>query len=443
MSLRSVIESARLSGDLVTIGRTVDLNYELANVAHALEGSLALFESIEGYPGWRVLSGQCADRRFLSMGLGISPENLMHHLAKAIENATPPEMVEKGLCQEVVIRDVDLNALPIPLHLAQDAGHYIASDVVIVKDPEFGRNMCYHRLLRLDARHFAARIIENRGTHAAMQKVKGDLPVAICIGVSQAVHLAASMSPPPGVDELSVAQALAPTPLVKCLTVDLEVPADAEIVLEGRITRQLVKEGPFMDLTETMDIVRDQPVIEIDLITHRRNPIFHALLPGGLEHKMLMGMPREPTIFAEVNKVANCTGVSITPGGASWLHAVVQINKQGPDDGIRAIEAAFRGHKSLKHVWIVDTDIDIHNPQEVEWAVATRFQADKNLLVFEDQPGSSLDPSGVHIPGKKSRTAKMGLDCTIPWGADRGKFLKGAYGDVVLADYVGGVERDS
>jgi 2,5-furandicarboxylate decarboxylase 1 len=436
MSLRNVIESARQSGDLVTISRTVDLEYELANVAHALEGSLALFESIEGYPEWRVLSGQCADRRFLSMDLGISPRDLIHHLAQAIERATPPEIVETGACQEVVVHDVDLNALPIPLHLAQDAGHYIASDVVIIKDPEFGRNMCYHRLLRLDERHFAARIIENRGTHAAMQKVDGDLPVAICIGVSQAVHLAASMSPPPGIDELSVAQALAPTPMVKCLTVDLEVPADAEIVLEGRITRQLVKEGPFMDLTETMDIVRDQPVIAIDLITHRRNPIFHALLPGGLEHKMLMGMPREPTIFAEVNKVAKCTGVSITPGGASWLHAVVQIDKQGPDDGIKAIEAAFRGHKSLKHVWVVDTDIDVHDPHEVEWAMSTRFQADKNLIIFEDRPGSSLDPSGTHVPGEKSRTAKMGLDCTIPWGADRGKFLKGAYGKVDVSDYV-------
>src|SRR5690606_28136553 len=164
-----------------------------------------------------------------------------------------------------------------------------------------------------------------------------------------------------------------------CLTNDLEVPADAEIVLEGRITHNYDKEGPFMDLTETMDIVRDQPVIEIDLITHRRNPIYHALLPGGLEHKLLMGMPKEPTIFAEVNKVARCTGAVMTPGGASWLHAIVQIDKQAEDDGPRAIEAAFRGHGSLKHVCVVDTDVDIYDPAQVEWAVATRFQADRDL----------------------------------------------------------------
>jgi anhydromevalonate phosphate decarboxylase len=436
MSLRNVIEKSRQSGDLVTIEREVDLQFELANVAHALEGSIALFNHIKGYPNWRVLSGQCADRRYLSMDIGVSPAELTRHLAQAIVRATPPPLVETGACQEVIAEEVDLFTLPIPLHLPQDGGHYIASNVVIVKDPELGRNMCYHRLLRLDEKHFAARIIENRGTYSAMQKIEGDLPVAICIGVSQAVHLAASMSPPPGIDELSVAQALAPTPLVKCLTVDLEVPADAEIVLEGRITRRTVEEGPFMDLTETMDIIRDQPVIEIDLITHRRNPIFHALLPGGLEHKMLMGMPREPTIMAEVNKVARCTAVSITPGGASWLHAVIQIDKQGPEDGPRAINAAFRGHGSLKHVWIVDTDIDIFDPHDVEWAVATRFQSDQDLYIFENQPGSSLDPSGIHVAGQKSRTAKMGLDCTIPWGANREKFLKGTYGAVDLSDYV-------
>jgi UbiD family decarboxylase len=214
------------------------------------------------------------------------------------------------------------------------------------------------------------------------------------------------------------------------------VPAEAEIVLEGRIRHQYTDEGPFMDLTETMDIVRQQPIIEIDVISHRKNPIYHALLPGGLEHKLLMGMPREPTIFAQVNKVARCTGVVITPGGASWLHAVVQIDKVGPDDGRKAIEAAYRGHGSLKHVWVVDTDVDIYDPVSVQWAMATRFQADRDVMVFTDMPGSSLDPSGMHEAGKKSRTAKMGFDCTIPWGADRNKFLKGQYGPVDLDDYL-------
>lgn len=436
MSFRRFIDMAAASGDLITINKRVDTNFEVANVAHALEGHPVLFTDITNYPGWRICSGVCSDRRFFSMDLGIAAPDLMHHLTNALSNPVPPTIVETAPCQEVVVKDVSLLDLPILLHLPQDGGHYIASNVVIINDPELGRNMCYHRLLRLDEGHFAARIVENRGTYNAMQKNDGELPVAICIGVSLGVHLAASMSPPPGIDELAVANALSPTSLVKCLTNDLYVPADAEIVLEGRITRRTYSEGPFMDLTETMDITRMQPVIEIDLMTHRRDPIFHALLPGGLEHKLLMGMPKEPTIFAAVNAVTHCTGATITPGGASWLHAVVQIDKQGPDDGQKAIEAAFNGHGSLKHVWIVDTDVDIYDPAQVEWALATRFQADQDLYVYANQPGSSLDPSGTHVPGRKSLTAKMGLDCTIPWNADRNKFERGEYGPVDLKQYL-------
>lgn len=437
MTLREFIDQAESSGDLLCINKPVSVRYELANVAHALEGRAVLFDHIKEHPGWRVISGPCADRRYFSMALGVPVAQLMHHLAAALANPRTPDLVSDAPCQEVVLEQFDLNDLPILLHLPQDAGHYVASNVLITRDPELGRNMSYHRLLRLDERRFAARIVEQRGTHTALGKTESDLPVAICIGVSLATHLAASMSPPPGVDELSVANALAPTPLVKCLSNDLEVPAGAEIVLEGRLTHHTHREGPFMDLTETMDIERDQPVIEIDLITHRRRPIYHALLPGGLEHKLLMGMPREPTIYAEVNKVTRCTGVVITPGGASWLHAVVQIDKRSEEDGRRAIEAAFRGHSSLKHVWVVDRDVDIYNPAQVEWAMATRFQADRDLVIFTDQPGSSLDPSGTHAPGQKSRSAKMGLDCTIPWGADRSKFQKGHYGDVDLETYTG------
>ncbi len=436
MSLRQFIEQAAASGDLITIARPVSVEFELANVAHALEGRLVLFSDIAGYPGWRVIAGPCSARRYFSMALDIPAAELMQHLAASLERPAVPEMVSPAPCQEVVLEQVDLHQLPILLHLPEDAGYYIASAVVITEDADTGRNMSYHRLLRLDDRRFAARIVERRGTDTALQKSGGELPVAICIGVSLATHLAASMSPAANVDELAVANALAPTPLVKCLSNDLAVPSDAEIVLEGRITRERHEEGPFMDLTETMDIVRDQPVITIDLITHRRDPIFHALLPGGLEHKLLMGMPREPTIYAEVNKEVACTGVAITPGGSSWLHAVVQIDKRGPDDGRKAIAAAFRGHGSLKHVWVVDTDVDIYDPAAVEWALATRFQADRDLVILEDQPGSSLDPSGIHRPGAKSRTAKMGLDCTIPWGADPAQFRKGAYGAVDLDDYL-------
>jgi UbiD family decarboxylase len=150
-------------------------------------------------------------------------------------------------------------------------------------------------------------------------------------------------------------------------------------------------------------------------VTHRHDAIYHALLPGQLEHKMLMGMPREPSIYAAVAEVCQVRNVSITPGGTSWLHAVVQIEKRHAGDGRQAAEAAFRGHGSLKHVVVVDDDVDLYDPHDVEWAIATRFQADRDLMTWAGQPSSSLDPSAIHLPGQKSRSAKMALDATIPW----------------------------
>ena len=173
------------------------------------------------------------------------------------------------------------------------------------------------------------------------------------------------------------------------------VPAESEIVLEGHLTRELGDEGPFLDLTGTRDRVRQQPFFVVDCVTHRRDPLYQALLPGGREHRLLMGMPREPTIYAAVNRVCACCNVHITPGGGNWLHAVVQIDKRSPSDGHAAIHAAFEGHSSLKHVVIVDRDVDLYSTEAVEWAIAARFQADRDLVVLRDQPSSSLDPSAL------------------------------------------------
>jgi 2,5-furandicarboxylate decarboxylase 1 len=439
MNLRDFLTQIRSTGNLIEVERPVNPHLEMACLIHALEmrapGRTVLFEQVPGHPGWRVVAGPCASRESLGLALGVPAGRLLFALAQAMDEPTPPPLVDDAPCQQVVEQDVDLTRLPILTHLSADAGPYVTAGVAIIKDPDFGRNASFHRLLRLDERRFAARIVERRGTHTAMGKALDGLPVAIAIGCPLQVLLAASMSPPMGVDELAIAQALAPTPLVKCRTLDLEVPAEAELILEGRIVRQLAAEGPFPDLTGTLDGVRQQPVVEIDCLTHRRDPIYHALLPAGLEHKLLMGMPREPTIYAAVAEVAHPLNVCVTPGGTSWLHAVVQIEKRGPDDGRRAIEAAFRGHSSLKHVVVVDRDVNPFDPADVEWAIATRFQADRDLLVLTDQPGSSLDPSGRQVPGQKARTAKMGLDATIPWDAGRAGFERVQYEPVDLGEY--------
>jgi len=429
--LREFLAKAESVGHLLTITHPVDPHLEMARVIGALDGRPLLFTRVKG-SAYRVVAGICSDRRYFALALGCEPEQLLFRLAEALANRQPPPEVDAAPCQEVVEPEVDLTALPFLTHWPDDAGPYATAAVAFIEDPETGPNASFHRLLRLDERRLAARLVEGRGTHTALGKVQDDLPVAICIGLPPHVLLAAAMSPPPGVDELTIAQALAPTPVVRCRTVPLRVPAAAEFVLEGRITHRTVAEGPFVDLTETYDIVRQQPVIEIDCITHRREAIYQALLPGGLEHKLLMGLPREPTIYAAVNEVCACRNVHITPGGASWLHAVVQIEKRRPDDGRRAAEAAFRGHGSLKHVVVVDTDVDIFDPHQVEWAIATRFQAARDLLVFEDQPSSSLDPSAEQVPGRKARTSKMALDATIPWDTSEGPSDPKAFRRVAL-----------
>ncbi|MDY7079516.1 MAG: UbiD family decarboxylase [Chloroflexota bacterium] len=435
MDVQGFVAWARGTGSLVEIERAVDPHLELARVMYALDGRPVLFHTLSGFPGWQAVSGVCAQRQHFAAALDCTVPDLAHRLADALAHPTPPPVLDSGPCQEIVEERVDLTRLPIPRYHPDDGGRYVTAGVAVIKDPEFGRNISFHRLMLLDERHFAARLVEGRGTHTATGKVMGDLSVAIAIGCPLQVLLAAAMSPPKGVDELGVAQAMIPTPLVRCQTVDLEVPAEAELILEGRITHTLVAEGSFPDLTGTMDVVRRQPVVEINRVTHCLKPVFHALLPGGLEHKNLMGMPREPTILAAVNEVCCCTGVYITPGGTSWLHAVVQIEKQREEDGRRALWAAFQGHASLKHVVVVDADVDLYDSADVEWAIATRFQADRDLVILTDQPSSSLDPSATRNPGQKTRTAKMGLDATAPLGETRREYERARYGQVELAQY--------
>jgi UbiD family decarboxylase len=420
MSLRSFLDKARDHNQLTTITETVDPHLEMARVIERLEGPPLLFEKVKGYD-YPVVASLCGARENLALDLGVDTASLLFTLAEALSHPAVPQVLPSVPCQEVVEKRVDLGRLPILRHLPQDGGPYITAAVVITRDPDHGRNVSFHRLLRLDHGHLVARLVEGRGTDLLVSKSKSEVEVAICIGNSLPVLVAAATSPPPDVDELSIANALSTTPLVKCLTVDLEVPADTEIVLEGRITQDTAPEGPFLDLTGTMDIVRPGRIVEISCITHRHDAIYQALLPGGQEHKLLMGLPREPSIYTEVSRVCRCSNVVLTPGGGTWLHAVVQIVKEDSDDGQRAIKAAFRGHPSLKHVVVVDDDIDIYDPHDVEWAVATRFQAHRDLVLLENQPSSSLDPSAIHVPGQKTRTSKMGLDATIPWHKPSGE----------------------
>jgi 2,5-furandicarboxylate decarboxylase 1 len=435
MGLRSFIDTLDKSGELTKIKKPVSTEFEMAGIINANSEKPVYFENVKesSYP---VVAGLVSSKDLIARSLGIGKVQLLPWLLAAIEHPTPTQVAEKGACQEVVETNVDLTKLPIMHYTEKDGGKYIASAVSIVKDPQLGRNMCFHRLMLKDKNHFVARIVENRGTDSALKKAGGELEIAFCIGNSTAVLLSAATTLPMGIDELGMANTLVKTELVKCKTVDLEVPVDSEFVLEGKITKEKATEGPFLDLTGIVDRERQQPIVEIKCVTHRKNPIYQTILAGKNEHKFLMGMPKEPTIYNEVNKVCQCKDVYITPGGCSWLHAVVQIKKQNVDDGKKAIAATFEGHKSLKHCVIVDEDINIYDPHDVEWAIATRFQADKNAIIISNQPGSSLDPSGDLTEGKKATTAKAGLDATAPLVSTGKGFKKVDYVKVDLNKYL-------
>jgi len=427
MDLRTFLAALDADGELSHVIEPVSPIFEVARTISKRDGKPLLFEQLVAYPEWRLATGYVSQRAHFARALGCQVHEIVARMAQALEAPRAPAVVTAPPCQEVIQSTVNLDMIPIPRYHPLDGGPYITTGVTVISDPDYGRNASFHRMMRIGKDRLVGRIVEHRGTDTAWRKAPEGIPIAICIGLPPQVLLAAAMSPAKGIDELAIAEALAPTPTAKALTVPLEIPAEAELVLEGVLTHDLAPEGPFPDLTGTMDGIREQPVFRVTAITHRQDPIFHALLPAGLEHKNLMGMPREPTIFAEVSKVARCREVLITPGGCSWLHAVVQIEPQGADDARRAIEAAFRGHSSLKHVVVVDTDVDIHNPAEVEWAVATRVQAHRDVIVMPEQPSSSLDPSARQIPGQKTRTTKVGVDATIPWGDAREGYLRVSY----------------
>lgn len=413
--LRDFLEDLKSRNMIVEINKSVPIT-NIPALLKKLDGRPVLFNLVEDTP-YKIAGNICSSRDLLAFSLKVRREELLSRLAEAFEKRSEPEIVKSGRCQEVT-ETVNLNNLPILTHTAGDGGPYVTSGVLILRDPEFGRNASIHRLMKLDDKRFAVRLVEERDADVYLKRAGGEMDVAICIGNHPSFLLAAATSLDITVDELEIANSLRELKLVKCKKVDLEVPENSEIVLEGRIINELVDEGPFLDLTGTYDIIRKQPVIEIRHFTHAKNPIYQALLPGGLDHKLLMSLPRETAIYNEVKKVCECKNVLITPGGCSWLHGIVQIRKKKPEDGMNAIEAAFRAHKSMKHVVVVDEDIDIYDLNCVEYAIATRFQASKNLILRKDK-GSSLDPSANQVTRE---TTKVGVDATIPFDKDRSHF---------------------
>jgi UbiD family decarboxylase len=327
---------------------------------------------------------------------------------------------------EKTTSDVDLQALPIPKLFPKDAGRYITAGVWVA-EWQGVRNLSFHRILILGKDRGACRIVPRHLRHMYNEAVGAgeELKVAVCIGLDPWNLLAGGTSVEYGVDESRIASALTLATLGKPADVvrlknGLTVPAEAEYVLEGRLIHETHEEGPFVDAVRTYDRVRKEPVLVVERISRRKDAIFHIIVGGLDEHFMFMGMPREPVIYQAVSRaVPHVKAVRLTQGGCAWLHGIVAIRKQHQGDGKNAIMAAFGAHTSMKQVVIVDEDVDIFDDRDVEWAIATRFQADRGLVVLHDVRGSSIDPSA-----RDGFTSKMGIDATKPLGADPGMFDK-------------------
>jgi UbiD family decarboxylase len=424
MSLREFVKSVDGRGELVRVEKAADPVYEASAVITALKGKTVLFERVKGHD-MPVVSNVCSTRKLVATALGVEPHEVIGRIARAIAKPEPPATASADTYREI---EPDLGRLPVLTHYAEDAGPYIASGIAVACDPDHGINASYHRALVRGPTEIVLRVVE-RHFHAYIERGLRDF--AFCIGSPIPVLLGAAISVDIGTSEIAIANALADTRVVE---IDGHQVPESELVMICRLTGEIADEGPFLDLTGTFDVVRKQPVAQVLRVFARPDPLFHALVPGDLEHKLLMGMPREPTMFAEVSKVCECLDVRVTPGGCSWLHGAVKIRKRDDDDGKRAIEAAFRGHPSMKHVFVVDEDIDIDDPAQIEWAMATRFQGDRDMVVKTGEKGSSLDPSSDLWT---KETTKVGFDLTVPGTEAAPEFRRGELPvRVKLEDYL-------
>jgi 2,5-furandicarboxylate decarboxylase 1 len=249
------------------------------------------------------------------------------------------------------------------------------------------------------------------------------LEIALVIGVHPACILASQAIAALDCDEMEIAGALLghAVEMAKCRTNRVRVPAHAEIVIEGRILPKVREpEGPFGEFPQYYGPRANREVIQVDAITHRNNPIFHTIVGGGVEHLLLGAIPREATLLDHLQRsFPSVRDVRLTRGGTCRYHLAIKIDKTSAGEPKNIIMGAFGGHYDLKQVVVVDMDVDIDDPVEIEWAIATRFQADRDLVVVSGAQGSKLDPSSAD-----GVSAKMGLDATKPLATEPMEFKR-------------------
>ncbi len=425
-SLREWLEILREDGNLATVSRPVDLVHELAAVAKKADGKCCLlFENVRGTT-MPVVAGTASSREMFARALGVPVAELIEKFSKAQSNPGTCVVVDKDSApvKEVIELEVDLHKLPIPVHHEKDGGEYITAGVLISRDPKTGiGNLSIHRLQVLDNNRLGILILPRHLSHFVRMAEAANKPleVAIAIGLDPILMLSSQAITPLGVDEYTIAAALygKPLELVKCETVDLEVPAHAEIVLEGTITPGVLEvEGPFGEYPKYYGPASPRPVVSLSAITRRKSPIYQTIVPATMEHMLLGAIPREGGMLRVIRSaVPNTLGVHLTPGGTCRYHVVVSIDKQNEGEPKNAMFAAFSSSQEVKRVVVVDGDVDIFDPVDVEWAIATRFQAASDTMIVSRALGNKLDPSS-----SDGLSDKMGIDATFPLSADPFRF---------------------
>ena len=413
--MQSFVKTLESEFKVIKIDEEVSTNLEVAEYLRKYPKDTLIFENINE-SNMNVISGICNTREKIARAINTDVGSITHKIMHATANPVPITGYNSVKDCYDVSKPANLNEIPILTYYKRDGGPYITSGVVIAKDPETGvRNASIHRMLLLGKDRLTARIVPRHlyTYHKRAEELDEPLELAIAIGMHPATLLATTTSVPINVDELEVANNFhdGKMNLVKCETVDLEVP-ECEILLEGKmLPHERAEEGPFVDLTDTYDVVRQEPVIELDKMHYRYDSVYHAIMPAGFEHKLLQGLPQEPRIFSAVqNTVPTVKNVALTEGGCCWLHAAVSIKKQTQGDGKNVIMASLAAHPSLKHCVVVDEDVDIFDAEDIEYAIATRVKGDEDILIVPGARGSSLDPCAT----PEGTTTKIGVDATKP-----------------------------
>lgn len=421
-SFISAVESKHPE-EIARVIKPISPRYEITALLTRLERSkrfpLLFCEKVNGSDAPVVINVQ-ASRKLMAFALECRPDELAGAFSARQNQPIPPVELSAAPVHEVLRLgdEVDLTQVPLLTHYDVNAAPYITAGIVVAADPDTGvRNTSYNRLMLAGKREL--RIFMAVGRHLWTLHNKAErrgepLPIAIIIGVHPLFSLGAQAFTPSTDDEYAVIGGMMGEALrvVRAKTVPIVIPADAEMVIEGRILPHIRREeGPFGEFTGHAVSKDERQVVEVTAITHRKNYIFQDVHAGYTEHKLMGAVPREAALIKAVRQtVPTVKNVCMPVSGNCRFHAYVSIAKRTPGQAKNAICAAFASDMLLKHVVIVDDDIDVFDEEQVLWAVSNRFQADRGLVVIPNAQGSELDPSA----GPGGINAKMGLDATKP-----------------------------